>query len=126
VGQGRIADRTQEKLSASDRGIVMIRQRFFDELERIAAGGEPKGLIRDEATNRAVALPIADRESVVDGYTTEEILADPRRKMMFTTYIFQAGQPEHVRRQFSAAMGIEAGEFNGLYVPRSATQTQGQ
>ena len=32
VGQGTIADRSREKLGASDRGITMLRRRFFAEL----------------------------------------------------------------------------------------------
>ncbi len=38
VGQGAIADRTKENLGSSDRGIAMMRQRFFEELEAIEAG----------------------------------------------------------------------------------------
>lgn len=42
VGQGRIADRSLENLSASDRGITMIRKKFFEELDAVAAGADPK------------------------------------------------------------------------------------
>ena len=114
VGQGRIADRGREHLGASDRGVVMIRRRFFDEMKAIAAGGEAKGTIRDPAKNVRVQLPIADREHVLVASTTAEILADPRKKMLFTSYPFQAGQPDEVKRQFEDAMGIEVGEFGGL------------
>ena len=113
-GQGRIADRTKETLGASDQGIVMLRRRFFEDLERIAAGQDPSGLIRDPARNRNVELPIADRRSHTEGYTVAEILADPFRKMMFTAYIFQAGQPESVRLAFERAMGLQAEEYQGL------------
>ena len=47
VGQGAIADRTKENLRSSDIGITMMRQRFFEELEAIEAGRDPKGVIRD-------------------------------------------------------------------------------
>ena len=47
VGQGAIADRTQEHLRSSDIGITMMRNRFFEEIEAIKAGREPKGVIRD-------------------------------------------------------------------------------
>jgi 5,5'-dehydrodivanillate O-demethylase len=114
VGQGTIADRTQENLGASDRGIAMIRRKFFEEMEAVANGAEPKGTIRDPAYNVRVPLPVADRDSVMAGYTTAQILADPRKRMMATTYMFQAGQPETVRQAFSSAMGIEAAEFGGL------------
>ncbi len=114
VGQGTIADRTEERLGTSDRGIVMVRRRFFDEMERIAQGGVPKGSITDPAKNVRVELPIADRESVLEGYTSEQIMAHPFLRMMFTSYVFQAGQPESVKQQFSDAMGLETQEFAGL------------
>jgi 5,5'-dehydrodivanillate O-demethylase oxygenase subunit len=116
VGQGAIADRTKETLSTSDKGIAMIRRRFFDDMERVAAGQEPKCVIRDPARNRRVRLPNADLCSVQDGYTVAEILGNPRLKLLSTSYIFQAGQPEEVRRQFAEAMGIEPQEFAGLKV----------
>ena len=119
VGQGRIADRTQEHLGASDRGIVAIRRRFFQELQTLAAGGDPKGLIRDPEKNTRIYLPMVTRDQVVKGYTTEEIMANPRMKLMCTSYIFQAGQPEAVRRQVADAMGMEPQEFDGVVLPRS-------
>jgi 5,5'-dehydrodivanillate O-demethylase len=38
VGQGRIADRSREILTAGDVGISMIRNRFFNEMDAIARG----------------------------------------------------------------------------------------
>lgn len=114
VGQGVIADRTKENLSASDRGIAMIRRRFFDDMDRVAAGQDPKGVLRDPERNVQVPLPNAELRSVREGYTTAEILANPRLHMLFTSYVFQAGQPEAVRRSFSEAMGLEVIEFQGL------------
>lgn len=118
AGQGRIADRTRENLGLSDKGIVMIRRRFFDELERLARGEEPKGLIRDPAANRQVPLPIMGRREIVEGLTKEEILANPRHRMLFTSFVFQAGQPEAIKREFSEAMGLEATEFAGFEAAR--------
>jgi 5,5'-dehydrodivanillate O-demethylase oxygenase subunit len=114
VGQGTIADRSQEHLGSSDKGIVMIRRRFFDEMERIAAGGEAKGTIRDPARNKRVELPTMDRDSLTVGLTKAEILADPRKRLMSTSYIFQAGQPADVREKFAEAMGLPVLEFEGL------------
>ena len=47
VGQGRIADRSKEYLAPSDRGIVMIRRRFLDDIKAIAEGKDPTAIIRD-------------------------------------------------------------------------------
>ena len=125
VGQGKIADRTQERLSASDRGIVAIRRRFFEELESIGAGGEAKGTIRDPEKNVKVPLPMMDREQVLKSFTVDQIMALPRMKLMYTTYIFQAGQPEAVRKQMSEAMGLEVKEFDGIVHSRNAAQAPG-
>jgi 5,5'-dehydrodivanillate O-demethylase len=114
AGQGRIADRTQEHLGASDRGIVMMRRRFFEELDGLAAGAEPKGLIRDAARNVRVELPVANNDTTLRGRTTEQIMQEPRRRVHLTSFILQAGQPEAVRRQMSMAMGVNVGEFTGL------------
>lgn len=120
VGQGVIADRTQERLGASDRGIVAIRRRFFEEMEHLAAGGEAKGTIRDSEKNVQVALPMMDRDQVLKAHTVEEIMTGPpRMQLMYTTYIFQAGQPEWVRKQFSEAMGLEARDFDGIVASRN-------
>jgi 5,5'-dehydrodivanillate O-demethylase len=83
VGQGRVADRTREHLGESDRGVLLMRKRMFEQMEVVAAGGEPMGLIRDPARNRAVHLPmIGDRvPSASDG--------PPR-------FPFLAGQPQAI------------------------------
>jgi 5,5'-dehydrodivanillate O-demethylase len=116
AGQGRIADRTQESLNTSDRGIVMMRKRFFEQLEKMEAGEDPKGLIRDPAKNVCVPLPAATQHVSFNGLTSTEIMADPVKRVRFTSYIFQAGQPDHVKRAFEQAMGIEMQEFEGLPV----------
>jgi 5,5'-dehydrodivanillate O-demethylase oxygenase subunit len=107
AGQGRIADRTRETLAASDRGVALLRQRFFAELEAVATGAEPKATIRDPEANRCVGLPIAGRKMLVDGLSREEMRKHPILVGHLDRYPFQAGQPEEVRRAFRAAMGLE-------------------
>ena len=114
AGQGPLTDRTQEHLGPSDRGIVMIRKRFFDEMKAIAGGADAKGLVRDPERNRKIELPIMDREYVLESVPKATILADPRMRQMYTSYVFQAGQPEWVKHQFSEAMGLEVTEFTGF------------
>jgi 5,5'-dehydrodivanillate O-demethylase len=118
VGQGRIADRSTEQLAASDRGIAALRKRFFDELDQLARGAEPKGLIRDPARNLRVRLPMMDRQQVVDGHSLETIQRNPRLRLMCTSYIFQAGQPAWVREAFAQAMGLPTQEFDGIVPTR--------
>ena len=59
VGQGTIADRSKELLGSSDRGVAMIRNRFFQDMEAVAQGRDPKGIIRDPDTAKRVQLPVA-------------------------------------------------------------------
>jgi len=58
VGQGRVADRTREHLGESDRGILMMRRRMFEEMEAVGAGRDPMGTVRDPAANQRIHLPL--------------------------------------------------------------------
>jgi 5,5'-dehydrodivanillate O-demethylase len=108
-GQGPIADRTQELLGPSDRGIVAIRRRFLEELDAVAAGAEPKAVVRDPAANTAIPLPIIGREQLTVSLTREQY---EQRRIVYRRadfpegYIFQYGQPEAVLREYRAAMGL--------------------
>ncbi len=42
----------------------MVRNRFFEELHAVAAGAEPKGLIRDPVRNVRIELPNVRRKLV--------------------------------------------------------------
>jgi 5,5'-dehydrodivanillate O-demethylase len=114
VGQGPIMDRSKEHLSLSDRGIVMLRKRFLADLDAVADGNDPKGLIRDPEKARCVVLPMANHDTTLKGFTTAEIMADPRRRAFLTSFYLQAGQPEEVKREMSEAFGIAYGDFKGI------------
>ena len=45
----------------------MMRQRFFEDLDAVAAGGEPKAIVRDPEVNRCIELPIIGRRHFVEG-----------------------------------------------------------
>jgi 5,5'-dehydrodivanillate O-demethylase oxygenase subunit len=109
AGQGTTADRTREHLGRSDRGIVMMRKRFLDDIETIREGNDPKTVIRDLERNCRVKLPVVGRELLLDGLTLDQIGADPARAGNVTpgSYVFQAGQPEPVRRAMQEALGRE-------------------
>jgi 5,5'-dehydrodivanillate O-demethylase len=91
VGQGAIADRTLEHLGESDRGVIMLRKRMFDEMEAVAAGRDPLGTIRDPALNDRVYLPI------VGGLNRPAPGAGPQ------PFLFLAGQPDEVRTELEQA-----------------------
>ena len=45
--QGRLADRTREHLSFGDRGVVLLRKLYFENIRKVQAGEDPWGLQRD-------------------------------------------------------------------------------
>lgn len=104
VGQGRVADRTREQLGASDRGIAMIRKRLLQDLDQIARGGDPKGIIR-ESTAR-IELPVAARKLYLEGMTLQQMSEHPWWGRVLTDFVWHAGQPAEVRKAFEEAMGI--------------------
>ncbi len=69
-------------------------------------------MIRDPAVNRAIALPVAERDAFIDGFTRAEILKNPLARRGLEGYIFQTGQPAEVREAFLAAMGFNAAEVD--------------
>ncbi|MBV9743603.1 MAG: aromatic ring-hydroxylating dioxygenase subunit alpha [Acidobacteriia bacterium] len=107
VGQGTIADRTQEHLATSDRGILLLRKRFLSELDAMTRGEDPKGTIRDPKRNCCVPLPVAERKLLTEGVTLEELARHPvLGRQLVDGYPFQTGQPAEVREAYEAAMGI--------------------
>jgi 5,5'-dehydrodivanillate O-demethylase len=113
VGQGTVSDRTKEHLGVSDRGIIMVRNRLLSDIEVVAKGGDPKGVLRDPARNGCVELPIMYRDAFRDGLTREEIARFPDQQanpFALRPYAFQAGQPEEVRRAYEEAMGARVPE----------------
>jgi 5,5'-dehydrodivanillate O-demethylase len=107
VGQGTIADRTKEHLGASDRGVILMRKQFFEDLERIERGEDPMGIVRDPVRNAAgIPLPVDFPELIRDGLPLAEMMEQPWLDPRLG-YTNQFGQPATVRRQFFDAMGMD-------------------
>jgi 5,5'-dehydrodivanillate O-demethylase len=71
VSQGAIADRTLENLGATDKGIVMYRRMLKREMEKVEAGIDPMGLVRDSAKNKCIDLPNEKKKHHnSDGFTS--------------------------------------------------------
>jgi 5,5'-dehydrodivanillate O-demethylase len=45
--QGAIPDRSVERLATSDRGVVLLRQVFKENIERVQRGEDPMGVVRE-------------------------------------------------------------------------------
>ena len=58
ITQGPIADRTLERLGTTDIGIIAYRQMLLRELQKVEAGEDPMGTIRDPARNTIIDLPM--------------------------------------------------------------------
>ena len=86
----------------------MLRKRFLEELDRIGGVADPKALIRDPQLNECVSLPIAHRSAFIDGLSFEEHSKHPLLGPQLRGYVFQAGQPDEVRKSYEEAMGIYA------------------
>jgi 5,5'-dehydrodivanillate O-demethylase oxygenase subunit len=110
VGQGVIADRSKEHLRSSDVGITMMRQRFFAEMERVAAGRDPLGVVRDPATARCIELPNMMRRYALEGITLAEHDQQPVLKHRLREFRHCFGQPPEIRHAFEQAMGLPGHE----------------
>jgi 5,5'-dehydrodivanillate O-demethylase len=55
--QGEITDRSQEKLGASDEGVIMLRQMLLDQMAVVEDGGDPINTFRDAAENECITMP---------------------------------------------------------------------
>ena len=109
VGQGTIADRTQEHLGESDRGVIMMRRRILEDAETVMRGGEPQALIRDADKNSCVRLPIIGRDFFLNGSSRVENETSRQRTpglVLRREFPFLTGQPEEVRAEYRRAMGL--------------------
>lgn len=119
ISQGPIADRTRESLGASDRGVAMLRRRFFDDLAAMEKGGEPRGLIRDSKRNVRIELPCIGREELMNGLPREQMLEHPVLGPYLRDFYSQAGQPAEVREEFERVMQVkQTGISTHTFIPQ--------
>jgi 5,5'-dehydrodivanillate O-demethylase oxygenase subunit len=84
----------------------MMRGRFFEEMEALKAGRDPKGVIRDAARAKNIPLPDMARELNTVGIPLAEFQNDPLLKQRLKEFRHHYGQPADVRRAFEEAMGL--------------------
>ena len=75
----------------------MMRQRFFEELEAIKAGRDPKGVIRNPNAAQAIELPDMARELNTEGIPLAEFQNDPLLRQRLKEFRHHFGQPPEVR-----------------------------
>ena len=101
---GRVADRTKEHIGPSDRGIVMIRRQLLADIERVAQGQDPKGVVRRD-DDEPIPLPLVTRERIHAKRSRadfDEWHALLERMGFPSDYPFQAGQPARIRELLPA------------------------
>ena len=126
VGQGTTADRSLEHLGESDRGVILMRKRMLEQMEAVADGGEPMGIVRDATKNQRIPLPRIRAETNTprrqDDVTQVLVaqagsggpdsaggpVADPRSRP--NPFPFLAGQPREITEEMEriwAERGIQ-------------------
>jgi len=66
--QGPIAKRELEKLGTTDRGVILFRKMLEREIDKVAAGGDPIGVIREPTKNTVIDLHVEyDKGMLSDG-----------------------------------------------------------
>lgn len=56
--QGEIADRTEENLGSSDKGVIMFRKLVKEQIDIVRNGGEPIGVVRDPEKNKIIEFDV--------------------------------------------------------------------
>lgn len=79
--QGEIADRTAERLGASDQGVILLRKLLDEQLEKVERGEDPLAVIRDGEKNRIIEVP---RERKAHYVVTGEFLATKDGQLIST------------------------------------------
>ena len=68
VTQGPVAKRELEKLGTTDRGVIMFRKMLEREIDKVAAGQDPMGVIREPVKNAVIDLHVEyDKNMNSDG-----------------------------------------------------------
>ena len=62
AAQGEIVDRTEERLGASDQGVILFRQMLLDQLDVVKRSEDPMNVFRDPAANVSVPVPVINRQ----------------------------------------------------------------
>jgi 5,5'-dehydrodivanillate O-demethylase oxygenase subunit len=127
VGQGEISDRENEHLGRSDVGVVMYRNQLRADMDAVERGEDPPSLRRDPSADEFVPWP-HDRTSVLTqpDKTTADYLEQLKNLSRINLmpagdyFVFYAGQPEPVRREFMTAMGIGQ---DGMPTPAARHET---
>ena len=68
--QGDVADRTQEALGLSDKGIILYRRQLKEQMEKVQAGQDPMNVFRDPAQNVSIKLRLEEAKLNKNSFRT--------------------------------------------------------
>lgn len=63
--QGPVTDRARENLGTTDAGIALYRRLLREQIKRVEAGQDPKGLIRDPGLNERIPISVSTGQARV-------------------------------------------------------------
>lgn len=106
--QGTVADRTQEHLGRSDAGVALFRNKLMQQMNLVAAGVEPKAIVRDPQ-KFFLMLP----ESVPSGPERDGLPGALRSPADIRTVAYACGFPEEIQTELSR-LSTERGEYARL------------
>ena len=84
----------------------MLRKLLLADVEAVARGEDPKGVVRQAPENGYITLPVGERDILVNGLTLEQIRRHPVFSDHLNKFIFQAGQPPEIWAAYAEAMGL--------------------
>jgi len=94
ITQGGIADRTQESLGLSDKGVILYRRMLKDQLEMVQAGQDPINVFRNPEKNRYIKLHLEDAK-----LNSGSFRSGPRRQGGATKYSPILDQEERTEKR---------------------------
>jgi 5,5'-dehydrodivanillate O-demethylase oxygenase subunit len=101
--------RENEHLARSDLGISMFREQLRRDMAAVARGEDPKGVVREVAKNDPIHWPDDRSTRLTAGYPRERLLrrrAERNGLIGDDYFVFLAGQPPEVRKEYEEAMGL--------------------
>jgi hypothetical protein len=99
-----VADRSSEHLGASDEGVILLRNKFFSEIKRVAGGAEPFGLVDDASNEAGVPLPFMGRQYLLDNRAQEKEGYDAVQRSVMEEHVI-SGLSEDTLQQWTDVFG---------------------
>jgi 5,5'-dehydrodivanillate O-demethylase len=118
ITQGGVADRTQEALGLSDKGIILFRRQLKEQMEKVRAGQDPMNVFRDAANNQCIKLRLEDNK-----LNSGSFRSGPRRQGGATKYSPILNSEE--KQSVPNVPGAQIAQAPTSFLPRVAGEDEG-